>query len=78
MSNEDLVEVYRAENSVQAHLMASALEDEGIRAYVDDQIENTAGLPLGWVTAPRILVAQSDAARARTLLEQMEQGEAEE
>lgn len=78
MSSEDLVEVYRARDGVQAQLMASALEDDGIRAFVDDHLQTSVGSPPGWTTAPRIMVPQSDATRARTLLERIEQGEAAE
>ena len=45
MNSEDLVEVYRASDGVQAHLMASALEDEGIRAFVDDQLQAATEFP---------------------------------
>ncbi len=75
MTSDGPVEVYRAENSAQAHLMASALEDEGIKAIVDgDALQLALGdIPLGWSTAPRILVAQADAARARELVKKFEQ-----
>jgi hypothetical protein len=74
------VEVYRAGNSAQAHLMASALEDAGIKAIVDgDALQLALGdIPLGWPTAPRILVAQADAVRARELVQQLERGESDE
>ena len=70
-----MVEVYRAKNSMQAHMFASALEDEGIKAFVDgDALQGAMGdIPLGWPTAPRIMVPQGDSARARTLIERFEQ-----
>jgi hypothetical protein len=70
VSNDGLVEVYRAGNSVQAHLIASALEDEGIRAIVLDET------PVFLPTTPQILVPGADAARARTLIERFELGDA--
>lgn len=74
MSEPRLVEVYRAKNSPQAHLLRSALEDAGIRAWVEgDLLQGAVGeLPLGWSSAPRIMVEESDALRARTLLDRLE------
>ena len=80
MDVEDLVEVYRAKSSVQAHMMASELEDAGIKAMVDgDNLQAGLGVEaLGWSAAPRILVAQSDEGRARGVLERLDQGKAPE
>jgi hypothetical protein len=74
MSAGRLVEVYRAKDSVQAHLLRSALEDEGIRAVVEgDLLQGALGeVPVGWSTAPRLLVEESEAAKARALLERWE------
>lgn len=68
MSTEELVEIYRAGSSVQAHLIASALEDEGIKAVIVDEI------PVYLPATPGIMVAEADAARARELVKQFEQG----
>jgi hypothetical protein len=74
MSGGRLVEVYRAQNSPQAHLLRSALEDAGIHALIDgDLLQGAVGqIPAGWASAPRILVEESDAAHARQLLESWE------
>jgi hypothetical protein len=74
MSEGRLVEVYRAKDGPQAHLLKSALEQAGIRALVEgDLLQGAVGeLPAGWSSAPRILVQEADAARARALLERWE------
>lgn len=74
---EELVEVYRAKDSSQAHLMVGALEDAGITAIVDDDLLQSA-LPIGWATAPRIRVAPADVEQAREILEKMEKEETTE
>ncbi len=66
MDHPDFVVIYRAGNSVQANLMAAALEDEGIKAVVLDEI------PVYLPASPQILVAEADAARARELVKQFE------
>ena len=74
MTTENLIEVYCAKDGPQAHLLKAALEDAGISARVEgDQLQSALGeLPLGWPTAPRILVLESDAEKARKILEQLE------
>ena len=74
MSERRLVEVYRAKDSPQAHLLRSALEDAGIPALVEgDLLQGAVGeLPVGWASAPRIMVEERDAAQARALLERWE------
>jgi hypothetical protein len=74
---DELVEIYRAKDSTQAHLMVGALEDAGIRAVVDDDLLQSA-LPIGWATAPRIRVAPVDADQAREILEKLEKVEESE
>ena len=63
---EEYVEVYRASSSTQAHLFASALEDAGIKAFVEgDALQAGLGVDaLGWTAAPKILVPNSDLGRA--------------
>lgn len=75
MTHERLVEVYRAKDTPQAHVLRMALEDEGIPVFVEgDQLQQAVGaLPTGWSIAPRILVEEHHAARARALLEQWEE-----
>lgn len=76
METEDLVEVYRAKSSVQAHMMVSELEDAGIKAIVDgDGLQGgLGGEALGWSAAPRILVAASNEGRARGILQHLDHG----
>jgi hypothetical protein len=74
MSEGSLVEVYRAKDSPQAHLLRTALEDAGIRALVEgDLLQGAVGeLPLGWASAPRIMVEECHATQARAFLERWE------
>ncbi len=74
MNDERLVEVYRAEHDLQAHVVRDHLEAEGIAARVDGEFLQGAlgGLPLGWASAARVLVAESDAAAARKIIAQVE------
>ena len=73
MSERSWVEIYRAKDSPQAHLMKSALEDSGIRAAVEgDLLQGAVGEPGEWWAAPRIMVAECDALKARAILEQLE------
>ena len=70
MSDQSLVEVYRAKNSVEAYLIKAALDDAGIRARVTgDMLQGAIGdIPVGWMTSPQILVMDQDADRARALI----------
>ena len=74
MSERRLVEVYRAKDSVQAHLLRSTLEEAGIRTLINgDLLQGALGeLPAGWASSPRLLVEEDDAANARSLLERWE------
>ncbi len=68
------VEVYRARNLPEAHLMRIALEEAGIRVRIEGELlQGAVGeLPIGWVTAPRILVEESQIAEARPIIEKLE------
>jgi ribosomal protein L40E len=68
------VEVYRARNLPEAHLMRMALEESGIRVRIEGELlQGAVGeLPIGWVTAPRILVEESQIAEARQIIEKLE------
>lgn len=74
MPDQNLVEVFRARNSIEAHLVKSALEEAGIRARVTgDMLQGAVGeIPMGWMTAPQVLVFDEDAGRARALIEEIE------
>jgi hypothetical protein len=75
MSNEPWVEIYRAKDAIVAHLVYDALGDEGIQALIDGEtLGNSFGaLPLGWTTAPRILVPKEDSQRALELIKQFDE-----
>jgi membrane protease YdiL (CAAX protease family) len=66
------VEIYRARNLPEAHSIRIALEESGIRVQIEGELLQGAvgDLPLGWVTAPRILVEESQIAAARRVIEQ--------
>ncbi len=72
--------IYSAANTQQAYLLRGLLEEQGIAASVVNDALQVAGgeLPLGWTTAPRVVVAESDAAQARALAEQFDQQTAHE
>ncbi len=73
MSEGNLVEVYRARDSVHAHLLRSALENAGIPAMAEgDRLQGAFAARAEWCSAPRIVVEASDATRARALLEEWE------
>ena len=74
MSDDELIEVFRAASVVQAHMMVSELEDDGIKAVIDgEQLQSGLGeSALGWTAAPRIMVHPSDAAKARYILGRLE------
>ncbi len=66
------VEVYRALNSVEAHLLRSHLQQAGIEARVGGEILQAAvgALPFGWTTLPRVYVSAEDEQQARVTIEQ--------
>ena len=66
------VELYRAVSLPEAHAIRNALEGEGIAARIDNELLQSAlgDLPMGWSTAPRILVNRSDETAARAILEE--------
>ena len=67
-------EIYTAATPLDAHELKNLLADEGIEALVvNDNLQAAAGeVPLGWVTAARVLVGDEHAARARTIAEQFD------
>jgi hypothetical protein len=73
-ANPNLIEVYRAKNLPQAHMIRIALEEAGIHANIDGALLQGAvgDLPIGWPTAPRILVDQTDAALARSIIDRVD------
>jgi hypothetical protein len=77
---KELVSVYQAANTTEAHVAMNLLLDEGIEAFVSEEHEPLAGLP---IAAPDVLVARQDEARARQIIaeyedKQIERAEAEQ
>ena len=62
--NQQFVEVYRARNAPQAHLLRGTLEEAGIAVRIEGELlQGLAGeLPMGWASAPRVLVEAPRAA----------------
>ncbi len=71
MADDDLTVVYRAGHPMEAHMVANFLKEAGVPATVDgDYLTGALGdLPMGWTTAPRVLVCEKNAIAARTLIE---------
>lgn len=80
MSDNPIVEIYRAKNGLQAHLFVTALEEAGIRAsYQGRALHPESGTAESvfsdtavWWDAPRILVRAEDADMARAFLLELE------
>jgi hypothetical protein len=71
MPGASVVEAFRAQNSIQAHLVCNLLNAAGIRAVIDGESLHSAlgDIPMGWATSPRIMVRAEDLAAARVLIE---------
>lgn len=71
MADDDLTVIYRAAHPLEAHMVANFLKEAGVPAIVDgDYLTGALGdLPMGWTTAPRVLVCEKNAVAARTLIE---------
>lgn len=69
-----LVEVYRARDANDAHLMCGVLNDSGIITRIEGEgLQSIVGeVPVGWVSAPRIIVSDSQAQDAREIIEKFE------
>lgn len=72
--NERQVVIYSAANRLQAGLLCEMLEEHGIRALVvNDGLSGEGGeLPVGFSTAPRVIVDARDADDARALAHRFE------
>lgn len=70
-SDPQRVELYRCKNLPEAHAIRAALEEAGIAAEVDGELlQGVAGeLPLGWHTAPRLMVDSFHAEDAAGLVQ---------
>lgn len=67
----DPIELYRTSNLPEAHALRLLLEEEGVAVRVDNELLQGAlgELPMGWSTAPRIMVERSQIAMARQILD---------
>jgi Putative prokaryotic signal transducing protein len=67
MDHPALVEIYRGENSIDAHLKKAVLEAAGIRVRITE--EHISALdPNFWWAAPKLLVTEEDVEKSRTVL----------
>ena len=64
------VEAFRASNLAQAHIIRFALQDAGLRVFVENEsLQDGAGeIPVYWSSAPRLLVEESQLATAREII----------
>lgn len=71
---ETPVVVYSAANRAQAYLLMDWLQEQGIDAQVvNDSLEVAGGeLPLGWRSAPQLVVPDSQVEKSKRLLQQYE------
>lgn len=62
--------VYIAGSSAEAHLLANALKDRGIEAFVENDILQAGRglLPFGLSTAPRVVVAEKQCVAAHEIV----------
>lgn len=72
--DSDLEVIYKAANAQQAAILKNILEEEGIDSTVTNlALMGGAGeLPVGWSSAPCILVRQEDYERAKVIAEQFD------
>src|SRR5271167_1432373 len=65
------IELYRACGMPEAHAIRLLLENEEIPVRIDNEfLQGALGdLPLGWNTAPRIMVGRAHEAAARAILD---------
>src|SRR5205807_1000536 len=70
--DSELVEVYRARGLPEAHALRLHLEQSGVGVHIDNELlQGAVGeLPMGWATAPRIMVRRADEPSARALVEE--------
>lgn len=73
-SHSEPIEIYRAQNLSDAHLIRMALEDAGIRVRIEGELlQGVIGsLPLGWNSAPCVMVEESQASVAREIIQRMD------
>lgn len=74
MDHREPVEVYRATDNIDAQMVVVALDEAGIKAMVvGDKLQGVVGeVPLGWATAPKIIVSAADAEQAKEIVRQFQ------
>jgi signal recognition particle subunit SEC65 len=71
MFDARFVEIHRAPNEIEAHLIKGELEAAGISAHITD--DSVLGVYPGlWWASPRIVVAQADAVNAAAIIREIE------
>lgn len=68
--SEDRIEIYRTRGLPEAYAISNLLEARGILAHIENELLQGAlgDLPLGWSTAPRIIVERRHEMPARAIL----------
>jgi len=72
MSDTRFVEIHRARNAIDAHLLKAELEAAGIPVQITDESVAALQMPTPWWAAPRILVAEADSAKAAAIIRELE------
>ncbi len=69
-----LVEIYRSNRLAAAHGMRMELESAGLKVFMDGELlqGGLGELPLGWATAVRVSVNETQADAAKELVKQFE------
>ena len=79
MSAADLkfVEAYRASHAIQAHAIKHELEEAGIPVMIENEaLQDAIGdFPVGWSSAPRLMVPDSQLEAAREIIRQTDHSE---
>lgn len=77
LADPEFVEAYRASNLAQAHIVRIVLEDAGLRVLIENESLQDGGgeIPIYWLSAPRLMVEESQLAAAREIIGQTGHGE---
>jgi hypothetical protein len=70
-----LIEIAIANDLIHAGLIQATLASEGIESVLENQSLQDTFLPMGFATAPRVVVRAEDAERAAEILASVERGE---
>ena len=78
-ANQEWVEIVRARSAMEAHAIRILLEEHGFDVRIDGEalLGALGGLPVGWETAPRVLVPADEAAGAVELIETIKRQQTE-